>query len=106
MLAAYQAALNTFVNNRNPQQGGAPPPQHAHNLGQAQAGSNGTRPVPGAQAQQQQNQQNNAPGHDQRAVYAMQAPPMLAYMPVLVSCLLLLTLFALFVSSCVMTVVH
>ena len=91
MLAAYQAALNTFVNNRNPQQGGPPPQQQNSSAGQAQS-----TPA-GAQQQQQQQQQQQphsqqahpnavpAAAHQQAGMYAMHAAPMLAYMPVLVS---------------------
>ena len=86
MLAAYQAALNTFVNNRNPQQGG-PPQQQNSSAGQAQ--STGSAPA-GAQQQQPHSQQAHpnavpAAAHQQAGMYAMHAAPMLAYMPVLVS---------------------
>ncbi len=87
MLAAYQAALNTFVNNRNPQQGGSPPQQQNSSAGQAQ--STGAASA-GAQQQQPHSQQAHpnavpAAAHQQASMYAMHAAPMLAYMPVLVS---------------------
>ena len=88
MLAAYQAALNTFVNNRNPQQGGPPPQQQNSSAGQGQ--STGAAPI-GAQQQQQPHIQQAHPNavpaaaHQQAGMYAMHAAPMLAYMPVLVS---------------------
>ncbi len=89
MLAAYQAALNTFVNNRNPQQGGPPPQQQNSSAGQAQ--STGAAPAGAQQQQQQPHSQQAHPNavpaaaHQQAGMYAMHAAPMLAYMPVLVS---------------------
>lgn len=84
MLAAYQAALNTFVNNRQPQQAGPQGQQRPPNA--AQGG-----PQPGVTeqpqpAQGQQPNQSTAPAQNQAPMYAMQAPAMLAYIPVLVSC--------------------
>jgi len=92
MLAAYQAALNTFVNNRNPQQGGSQPQQQNSSASQSQ--STGAAPAGAQQQQQQQQQQQSqqvhpnavpAAAHQQAGMYAMHAAPMLAYMPVLVS---------------------
>ena len=81
MFAAYHAALNTFTHG-NTQQGQDP--------AQSQAASASARPMTGQQPQQQQQQsqqapQSNAPSHEHAPMYAIQAPPMLAYMPVLVS---------------------
>jgi hypothetical protein len=88
MLAAYQAALNTFVNNRNPQQSGSQPQQQNSSASQSQ--STGAAPAGAQQQQQQQSQQVHpnavpAAAHQQAGMYAMHAAPMLAYMPVLVS---------------------
>ena len=87
MLAAYQAALNSFVNNRQPRQAGPQGQQQTPNA--AQGG-----PQPGVTeqpqpAQGQQPNQSTAPAQAQAPMYAMHAmhaPAMLAYLPVLVSC--------------------
>lgn len=93
MLQAYQAALNTFVNNRNPQPGSATtaatqPPQQAagQQATNSSAGALPTAPTGQPQQPQQQHtqQSSQAPGAGHAALYAMQAPPMLAYMPVLI----------------------
>ena len=93
MHAAYQAALNSFVNNRSPQQGTSPNIQQGPMPAQAQPGGSSAQSEPVGQPQQQQHgqqpEQNTVP-HLQGPMYAMHAPPMLAYMPVLVSCCLLL----------------
>ena len=88
MLAAYQAALNTFVNNRNPQQGGSLPQQQNSSAGPAP--STGSAPAGSQQQQPPHSQQAHpnavpAAAHQQAGMYAMHAAPMLAYMPVLVS---------------------
>ncbi|KAL3137454.1 hypothetical protein ABBQ38_004745 [Trebouxia sp. C0009 RCD-2024] len=82
MLAAYQAALNTFVNNRQPQQAAPQGSQQASSSAQ-----NGAHPGLAAQPQPVQGQQpshGNAAAQDQGAMYPVHAPPMLAYIPVLV----------------------
>ncbi|DBA91388.1 TPA: hypothetical protein ACH3X2_003922 [Trebouxia sp. C0005] len=87
MLAAYQAALNTFVNNRNPQQGGSLPQQQNSSAGPAP--STGSAPAGSQQQQPPHSQQAHpnavpAAAHQQAGMYAMHAAPMLAYMPVLI----------------------
>ena len=83
MLAAYQAALNSFVNNRQPQQAGPQGQQPPPNA--AQGGPQPGGPQQPQPAQGQQPNQSTAPAQSQAPMYAMQAPPMLAYIPVLVS---------------------
>lgn len=87
MHAAYQAALNSFVNNRSPQQGTSPNIQQGPMPAQAQPGGSSAQSEPVGQPQQQQHgqqpEQNTVP-HLQGPMYAMHAPPMLAYMPVLI----------------------
>ena len=83
MLAAYQAALDTFVNNRQPQQAGPQGQQQRPEAAQS-------APQPGSTAQPQSAQgqqpnQSNAPAQNQAPMYAVHAPAMLAYIPVLVS---------------------
>ena len=81
MLAAYQAALNSFVDNRQPQQAGPQGQQQPPNAAQGgpQAGVT-NQPQPA-----QQPNQSTAPAEHQAPIYAMHAPAMLAYIPVLVS---------------------
>lgn len=83
MLAAYQAALDSFVNNRQAQQAGPQGQQQRPNVAQSapQPGST-EQPQP---AQGQQRNHSNAPAQNQAPMYAMHAPAMLAYIPVLVS---------------------
>ena len=76
MLAAYQAAINSFNNNLQPQHAAPQGQQQAPRS--AQSGST-DQPQP---AQNQQPDQGNAA---QAPMYAVHAPAMLAYMPVLVS---------------------
>ena len=100
MLAAYQAALNSFVNNRQPRQAGPQGQQQGNNRQPQQAGPQGQQQTPNAAqggpqpgvteqpqpAQGQQPNQSTAPAQAQAPMYAMHAPAMLAYLPVLVSC--------------------
>lgn len=99
MLAAHQAALNTFVNNQNPQQGST-----SAQPGAPEGGPPGTQPHQQPQNQHQHPNAASAAAHQQAAVYAMHAPPMLAYMPVLVrahaTCVLLCIMHTWDVARC------
>lgn len=83
MLAAYQAALDTFVNNRQPQPAGPQGQQQRPNTAQSGPQPGSTEQPQSAQGQQPNH--SNAPAHNQAPIYAMHALAMLAYIPVLVS---------------------
>lgn len=80
MLAAYQAALNTFVSSPQPQQAASQGLQQASSSAQSGAQPGLAQPVQG-----QQPNQSTMPAQDQAPMYPVHAPAMLAYIPVLVS---------------------